>query len=256
MNTKLTNIFKSTRHFLGKHSPEILTGIGILGFVSTAILAVKSTPLALDLIEEKKERLGVKELKHVDMVKTTWKPYLPSVLLGIASTTCIVGASAVNHKRNAALAAAYSISERTLIRYRDKVIETLGEKKEKDIRNSISQDKVNENKPTNETILLTNKGNTLFMDSLSGRYFRSDLETIKKAINQMNRELTYQHYVSLNEVYGELGLKNVKNGDIMGWNLDSGLIEPDFNTCLADNDEPCIVIDYMVEPRYDFDKLM
>ena len=63
-------------------------------------------------------------------------------------------------------------------------------------------------------------------------------------------------YISLNELYGEIGLDSVKNGDIMGWNLDQGLIELTFDTCLAENDEPCVVIDYSIGPRYDFDKLM
>ena len=60
----------------------------------------------------------------------------------------------------------------------------------------------------------------------------------------------------LNELYSEIGLDSVKNGDLIGWNLDQGLIEPTFDTCLAENDEPCVVIDYYVAPRYDFDKLM
>ena len=37
-----------------KHSPEILTGIGIVGMISTTVLAVRATPKALMLIEEKK----------------------------------------------------------------------------------------------------------------------------------------------------------------------------------------------------------
>ena len=83
-----------------------------------------------------------------------------------------------------------------------------------------------------------------------------DVDTIKKAINTINRRLTYENYVSLNELYSEIGLDSVKNGDLIGWNLDQGLIEPTFDTCLAENDEPCVVIDYYVAPRYDFDKLM
>ena len=68
--------------------------------------------------------------------------------------------------------------------------------------------------------------------------------------------MIYQNYISLNDFYYELGLDPVKNGSALGWNLDSGLIELDFSTCLAENDEPCVVIDYLVGPRYEFDKLM
>ena len=91
------------------------------------------------------------------------------------------------------------------------------------------------------------------MDTLSGRYFKSDIETIKKAVNELNREMTYQNYVSLDEFYSKIGLEPIKNGHLLGWNLDNGLIEIDFGSCLAE-DEPCIVIDFEVPPKYDFDK--
>lgn len=256
MNEKLTNFFKSTRTFLGKHSPEILTGIGVTGMITTTILAVKSTPKALMLIEEKKKELGTDELTAIEVVKTAWKPYIPALALGIASASCIIGASAVNAKRNAALATAYAISERTLVRYRDKIIDTIGEKKEKEVREKIAQDEVDKNKVSNNGVIVTSKGNTLCRDAISGRYFRSDIDKIKKIVNELNRQMIYQNYISLNDFYYELGLDPVKNGSALGWNLDSGLIELDFSTCLAENDEPCVVIDYLVGPRYEFDKLM
>lgn len=260
MNEKLTNLFKSTRHFIGKHSPEILTGIGVTGMVTSTVLAVKATPRALILIEEKKKELGYshsdEHLTIIDTVKVAWKPYIPAIGICIASMSCIIGASAVNAKRNAALATAYAISERTLIKYRDKVIETIGDKKEKEIKEKIAQDEVDNDKPTNSQIIVTSKGNTLCKDAISGRYFRSDIDKLKKIVNELNKQMIHQNYISLNEFYYEVGLDPVKNGSLLGWNLDTGLIELDFSTCLAENDEPCVVIDYLIGPRYDFDKLM
>ena len=94
------------------------------------------------------------------------------------------------------------------------------------------------------------------MDSISGRYFRSDLDTINKIINKLNRELTYNYYVSLADFYYEIGLPQTKNSSNLGWNLNDGLIELNVHTCLAENDQPCIVLDYNIAPRYEFDKLM
>ena len=256
MNTKMTNFFKSTRKFLGKHSPEILTGIGVTGMITTTVLAVKATPKAIMLIECKKDELETEKLTVVETVKAAWKPYVPAAVLCVASVTCIVGASAVNYKRNAALATAYAISERTLVRYRDKVIETFGEKKEKEVREKVAQDEVNNNPVSNSQVIITAKGNTLCMDSISGRYFKSDMDKINKAINEINRQMTYQQYVSLNEFYYELGLEGIATGSLLGWNLDDGLLEIDYSTCLAEDGEPCLVINYSVVPKYDFDKLM
>ena len=255
MNTKITNFVKTTKVFLGKHSPEILTGIGVTGMIGSTILAVKATPKALILLEEaacEKEDI----LTPIETVKVTWKLYLPAVITGIASISCIIGASAVNSKRNAALATAYTISEKALTTYRDKVIETIGEKKEKEIKEKIAQDEVNKKPASSSSIILTSKGNTLCMDYISGRYFRSDLDTIRKVVNELNREMTYQNYISLDEFYSRLGLESIKNSSRLGWNLDDGLIELEFSTCLTDEDEPCVVIDHVVAPKYDFDKMV
>lgn len=253
MHEKVMNFIQTSKGYLNKHSPEILTGIGITGMVTSTVLAVKATPKALYLLEEANDIKGDK-LTPVEVVKAAWKPYIPAVVTGVASISCIIGASAINAKRNTALAAAYTLSEKALKTYRDKVIETIGEKKEKEIKDKIAQDEVDKRPVSSSHVVLTSKGNTLCLDNISGRYFRSDLDTIRKAINEINRTLTYDHYISLNEFYTKIGLDTIKNGYLLGWNLDDGLVELELSTCLGDNDEPCVVIDYSVSPKYEFDK--
>lgn len=256
MNSKLSNMMNATKGFMIKHSPEILTGIGVTGMIASTVLAVKDTPKALKLIEAKKEELGVDELTPIETVKAAWKPYIPAAVTGILSVSCIVGASAVNYKRNAALATAYAISEKAITKYRDKVIETIGEKKEKEIREKVAQDDVNKEPVSKAKVLVTSKGNTLCRESISGRYFTSDMDKIKKVVNELNRRMIYDNYISLDEFYNGIGLDPIKNSSRLGWNIDDGLIELDFYACLTDNDEPCVVIDYLKPPKYDFDKFM
>lgn len=258
MNAKITNFIKNTKGFLNKHNPEILTGIGVAGMITSTVLAVKATPKALALLEmareEKYTQTGDDKLTVIETAKVTWKPYLPAVITGVVSVSCIIGASTINNKRNAALATAYAISEKTLTRYKDKVIETIGEKKEKEIKEKIAQDEVDKKPVSGSQVILTSKGNTLCMDSISGRYFRSDLDTIRKVINELNRRMLSLNYVSLDEFYSEIGLDSTKTSSRLGWNIDHGLIELDFNACLAE-DEPCVVIDYSISPKYDFDMM-
>lgn len=256
MKTKITNVIKTTRKFIGKHSPEILTGIGITGMITTTVLAVKATPKALELIEEKKEELQVNKLNAVETVRTAWRPYIPAAILCVTSSACLIGASTVNYKRNAALATAYAISERTLTTYRDKVIETIGEKKEKEVRNKVAQDEVNKKQISSSQVIITAGGNTLCMDSISGRTFRSSMDKIQKVVNELNRRMNYENYISLDEFYSEVGLESTKNSSYLGWNLDDGLIDIKFDSCLAENGEPCLYVDYRVAPRYEYDKLM
>lgn len=256
MNGKITNFIKSTKNFLGKHSPEILVGIGVTGMLTSTVLAVKATPKALALIKDAEYERDVPKLTAIETVKVAWKPYLPAALLSVASISCIIGASAVNAKRNAALATAYAISERTLLTYRDKVIETIGEKKEKEIKEKIAQDEVDNKPVSNSQVIITSKGNTLCMDSITRRYFRSDLDKVKKVVNELNRQMITQNYVSLNEFYYAIGMDGIKNGSLLGWNVSDGFIELDYSTTLAENDEPCIVIDFETAPYYDFDKFV
>jgi len=248
----LSNVTKSIQTSIKKHSPEILTGLGIAGMVTTTILAVKATPKAIRLVENRMRDEGVTDLNAIETVKTTWKCYIPAMTIGVISIGCLIGATSENLRRNAALAAAYTISESALKEYKNKVVEEIGEKKEKVIRDAIAKDHIDKNPVSKNEVIFTDKGDTLCYDKLSGRYFRSDIEKIKKAENEMNRQMRYENYISLNEFYYELGLGSIKIGDDIGWNIDSGYIDLNFSSQLSENGTPCLVVDYNVAPRYEY----
>ena len=151
---------------------------------------------------------------------------------------CLIGASSTNLRRNAALATAYTLSESTLKEYQEKVVEAIGDKKEQTIRESMAKEKKG--------------GNTICYDAISGRYFKSDRDTINRAVNELNRQMRDDMYVTLNEFYYALGLDGTKLGDDLGWNIEKGYIELDFSSHLDANGTPCLVIDYRVAPVYDY----
>lgn len=252
----LARFVKNAEHFIIKHSPEILTGIGTAGMIATTVLAVKATPKALTLIAEKKDEENVDELTPIETVKVAWKCYIPAAVTGVASIACIIGASSVNARRNAVLATAYKLSETALTEYKEKVVETIGEKKEQLVRDAIDKEHVEKQPVTKSDVIITGKGSTLCLDVHSGRYFESDIEQIKKVVNILNRRMLSEMYVSLNEFYGELGLDYTKLGYELGWSIDDGYLDVDFGTQIADDGRPCIVINYSVAPRYDYSKLV
>lgn len=256
MNPKIAKLFSDAKRSIVKHSPELLTGIGIAGMVTTTILAVKGTTKAVRLLDAKKKELDVEKLTVKETVKTAWKCYIPSATTCVASIACLIGANSVHLKRNAALAAAYKFSETALIEYKDKVVETIGEKKEKDIRDKIVEDRIKENPVNKNSVIVTGNGTSLCYDTMNDRYFESSYDRIKKAENAINRELIGSDYVSLNDVYDELELKHTNNGDRLGWNISflgkEGL-EIEIGTHMTDDGRPCLSIDYNVPPRYKFD---
>ena len=250
----VSKFFKDVRGSMVKHSPEILTGVGITGMVTTTILAVKATPKALQKIEEKKDEVCENELKPIEVVQATWKCYIPAATTGVFSIACLIGASSVNARRNAALATAYKISETAIAEYRDKVVETVGEKKEKTIREKISKDRIEKTPIKPAEVIDTKKGNTLCFDPLSGRYFKSDRDKILKAENEMNRQMLHDinGYASLNEWYNELGLESIDIGDDIGWTA-YNLIKIEFDPALTTEGEPCLAIYYVNPPKYGYD---
>lgn len=249
----ITKVAQSFEQQFIKRSPEILTAIGISGFVFSGITAVKATPKAMRLIDQ--EELDEKRrLTKAEIVKTTWRCYIGPVITGLLSMGCIIGANRIGAKRHAAIVAAYTISETALKEYQEKAIEVVGKKKEQEIRDAVAKEKLAQNPLSNREIMITSKGETLCYDPLSGRYFTSDIETIRKAVNDLNLEMRTSMCVSLNEFYDALDLKHTELGDTLGWCIEKGYIELDFSTQLADDSRPCLVIGHRIPPTYGFEK--
>lgn len=246
----------NVRSMVVKHSPEILTGIGIAGMITTTVLAVKATPKALKQIEERKEVDGVDALAPLDTVKVCWKCYIPAAVTGTASIACLIGASSVHLRRNAALTAAYKLSETALTEYKEKVVETIGEKKERAIRDSIDKDHVEQNPVNKDQVIITDKGKTLCYDHLSGRYFESDINQLKRAENVVNRQILTNMYASLNDFYDELDLDHTQMGYELGWNTDDTLVQVDFSSQITNDGRPCIVVKFNKSPHYGYSSFM
>lgn len=254
----LSKFARDVRLSLSRHSPEILMGIGIAGVITTTVLAVKATPKALQLIEEKKDELEVDSLAPVEVVKTTWKCYIPAAITGVTSIACLIGSHSVNARRNAALATAYKLSETAFSEYREKVVETIGEKKEKTVRDKVSEEQIKKNPISTTEVIITGKGSTLFYDNHSARYFYSDLEKIKRAENKLNKQIVTDPFdggVSLNDFYREIGLPETSVGEHLMWNVNIGLIDIYPSAQMADEEseyegQPCIVLNYTIPPEY------
>ena len=252
--SNITNIIKGIKASISRHSPEILTGIGIAGMVTTTILAVKATPKAIKLIEAEKRAKHVDALSPVDTVKTVWKCYIPAAMTGVSSIACLIGSNAINAKRNAALTTVYTLSEMARNEYKEKVIETIGEKKERTIKEKVDAERIKRDPVSKKEVIITEKGTTLCYDHVFGRYFKSDIDIINRAMNKINREIVINMYASLNDFYAELGLSPVEMGYDLGWNIDDGTIEIEPSSQLADDGTPCLVIDYSVSPKYNYSR--
>lgn len=256
----VTKFFKGIKGNIAKHSPEILTGMGVVGMFTTIALAVKATPKALELIDEKKEELELNpedNLTVVETVQAAWKPYIPAAATCAFATTCLIAANSVHAKRYAGLATAYQISTQALSEYREKVVETIGEKKERVIHDKVAEKRVKEQQPTVSRAYHTGTGSTLCLDLLSKHEFVSDIDKIKRVVNDLNYRMTagMEMCISLNEFYQGIGVPTMGYGDQMGWRVDNGLIDVHFGSFITEDDIPCVTIEFLNPPVYGFNKL-
>lgn len=245
----ITKVAKNLGAVINKNSTHIMTALGCAGVLTTAIMAVKATPKAMKLLDEYRKETN-REPSKLDTVKITWKCYIPTGIVGGIAIGCIIGSNTINTKRNAALAALYTLSETAFREYRSKVIETIGKNKELKIRDEIKDARIKQHIVEDKEVLFTGDGEVLCYDVLTGRYFKSDIETIRQSINELNRDLMSDMWISLNELYYKLGLPGTKLGDEMGFDIDKGLIEVDYSSHLDAKNRPCLAIDLKVYPRY------
>lgn len=279
------NAISSVGKAVEQKSPAILTGIGIGSFVGCAILAVKATPKAIQLMDRKaqekyreflepttppseyetyEEWLDIEDLTvvpprvyfnvltPVEVVKSTWKVYIPAVGLGVVGIVCLIGAARVSSARNAAFAGAASIAEKALYEYQQKVIDILGEDQANEIRDELAKDRVvkidaADISGNNQTVC-SRPGGSWIYDPITDRKWKSDLETVRAAMNDFNHDLIGGVYGTLNDWYYCLGVKGVSIGDDLGWCSDK-LLDIRFSAMVLDNGEPAIVLDYETLPN-------
>lgn len=239
-------LLKTVARGISKQSPAIFTGLAVSGVVTTVVFMHKSTLIAHEILEEA-EKKGERPEELTGLIKLTWRAYLPTAMMGLATITCIISAASIYKHRNTALAGAYLLTETALKRYQEKVIQTIGKKKEQQVRDDISKDNIKQNPPHEGNIIITGKGDHLCYDPLSGRYFRSDIESIRQAVNELNHNLLTDMWLPLNDLYYELGLANIDLGNTLGWSSER-LLEVHYVSKLTDIGEPCIVLQYEARP--------
>ena len=201
--------------FLKRNGSTILTVLGGVGVVATAVTAVKATPKAINLIEVYEEQKG-EDLTTLEKVRVAGPHYIPAILIGAGTIACIFGANVLNKRNQASLMSAYALIDNSYKEYKKKVAELYGEETHKEVVSSIAKDKY-----TDDIRVDDNK--MLFYDEFSHRYFESTLEDVIKAEYNTNRKLQCNGGVYLNEYYEFLDLEPIPGGTELGWS--SGILE-------------------------------
>ena len=250
----MNNIFKdmadTTAKWACKNAPTILTCVGAAGVIFTAIASGEAAIKAKEKLEELPEDVETKE-----KVKVVLPIMVKPAIIACGTMWAIFSANKIALRRNAALLAAYTLSSRRLEEYEDKVVETIGEGKNKKIKDAIAEDHVEKNPPTNDILEDEDTSKAICFDELNGRYFKIEPEKIDGVINKLNDRLIKDGFVCLNDFYEELNLPPVKNGENLGWKYEQKgddlieLVPPwQLTSVLYQNKYPVRIISFMVDP--------
>ena len=254
----LGELAKRFEKLVTDNSPSILTAIGVTGALTTAYLTGKATLKAANLIQYG-EYGSIGNTKHRDFntkdkAKLCWKFYIPAAVSATLTVAAIISANRIGSRRAAALAVAYSVSERAFEEYRNKVVQRLGDKKEQSLRDEIATERINRNPVDNKMVIITGRGEVLCYEEFTGRYFNSDMEALRKAQNDINEQVINDSYAALSDLYTLLGLPQTTNSDEVGWNLDR-LLKLTYSYVGAEDGTPCISVGFSVFPVRFYNRL-
>ena len=241
----MNNLARYTKSFLSRNASTILTIIGGVGVVGTAVLAAKATPKAIALVDEVKEEKG-EELTTWETVKVAGPAYIPAVAVGASTLLCIFGANILDKRSQAALTSAYALIDNAYKEYKGKLKELYGEEAHNNVMDAIMVEKAEEIRVSNYNLtsycdLSIADGTSeprLFYDEYSGRCFETTVEQVMNAEYHINRNFVLRGYVTLNEFYEFLGLEPTEYGSTVGWAIEDEMYWIDFNhrKRLLDND--------------------
>lgn len=170
---KATQIFNTTKFQLKKYSPEILIVAGVVGTVTSTVMACKATTKVQAVLNDTNNQLEVVhtcaeqgyvlnpttnekvDYNDEDTKKDTTiiyaktglriaKLYAPAVTLGALSLGAMVTSNQILRKRNVALGAALTAVTADYKGYRSRVIERFGEKLDKELKYGIKAVEVEE----------------------------------------------------------------------------------------------------------------
>lgn len=263
--SKLTNIkgiivkgAGRTGLVLKKYSPEILMGVGVVGVVTSAVLACKATLKVEELVDQSKETIDKIKTAHEEVSKELYsdkdyqkdltiaytqtgvafvKLYGPAVTLGVVSIGCLLGAHGIMKKRNIALMATYKALEQSFSDYRKRVVEELGADTDRKYHLGLKDETVevveeNENgkkKKVKKTVEVVDPNKhsqyARFFDESSSQWSKVpeyNMVFLKSQQNYANDLLKARGHVFLNEVYDLLGLPRSQAGAVVGWVLGEG----------------------------------
>lgn len=253
----MSQIVTTAKHIWRSHGPEIMTGLTIVGVGASIFSTARSSIKAVELIREAETELQWDTIEsgnprerysNLERLKIIWPVLITPALLTTATIGCILLTRRVDSNRTAAATAAFTMAERAFNEYKDAVVEKHGTEFAEGIKEEVVNRTVaKEPHPEPGHVFPTGNGMTLMKDSVSGRYFYSSVDAVKRAETEINRRLYLEGMMSLSEFYNLIDLDETNISDNLGW-TDQNPLDISYTTYLTVDDKPCVYVYYQVKP--------
>lgn len=257
--TNVSRTLSKAKFGVKKHSPEILIITGVVGVVTSAVIACKATTKVGKVVEEHEHQVdavheavenGITKAgesyneedakKDLTIIYTQTglkyiKLYAPAVILGVLSLTAIISSNNILRKRNVALGAAYAAIDKSFKKYRGRVVDRFGKEIDRELRYNIKAKEIEETvvdengkeKTVKKTIEVADPNEhsdyARFFDEFCAGWSRNaeyNLTFLKQQQAHANKILQQEGYLFLNDVYEMLGIPKTKAGQVVGWIYD------------------------------------
>lgn len=242
-----------------KHSPEILLGLGTAGVVAGAVLVGKGTLKVEGIIDETKETIDKIHAAHDGEIKLTTeyteqdyrrdiaitygkcagkllRVYAPAIIVETLSILSFFQSHKLMKRRYLELGAAFATVTAQFKNYRKRVVDELGEEKDRQFYNGTTTQKIKEkviDPETGKTKTVTKEVEVpldetpldesirvIFCKETSQEWCNDSeycLCFLKNTMRFCNERLKANGRLTLNDVRDDLGLKRTKAGFRYGW---------------------------------------
>ena len=199
-------MLKTLGNFIKRNNSTILTIMSLIGVVGTVATASQDTRKAEEIIAYERPR------DRKEAIKLTWKCYIPTAISAGGTIACILGSHYCSEKQKEALSSAYALSQLTVQKYQEKVVERIGKNKAEALRQDVMNEVAECQSPvlgiaTQSTLPIdTGHGSTLFYDIPTKTWFYSDKTFLDNQVNEANKAVLTEGYNDLNEIRYRWGL--------------------------------------------------
>ena len=245
---------EETSNVMEQVAKDYLSGLTAKQTAEKYGITVADVKTMVRMYKKQKRQPKPGKLSKWEVVKVTATLYIPAVLMILCGIICVIISNKVSIDRTMAAIAACELSGSALKEYQDKTVEKFGDKADKEIKEEVAKDKIKQNPPENNQVIITGQGDFLCYEPISKQYIKSTTNAVRGAVYNIRDALSEDGWCSVNDYLNWLHAEEMPYGDDIGWsattpNETKVEFNPVYDRADPEDDTPCLVINVYPLPE-------